>query len=40
MPTLGVKVSLGVKEFSEVPGQEISVLFVTHFISVKHLPSP
>lgn len=46
MPTLDVKVSLGVKKFSEVPGQEISIIFfllfisVTHFVTVKHLPSP
>lgn len=37
MPALDVKGSLGVKEFSEVPGQEISIFFVTHFVSV---PSP
>lgn len=40
MPALDVKVSLGVKEFSEVLGQEISIFFVTHFVSVKDLPSP
>lgn len=28
IPALDVKVSLGVKEFSEVPGQEISVFFL------------
>lgn len=28
MPTLDVKVSLGVKKFSEVPGQEISIFFL------------
>lgn len=40
MPTLDVKVSLGVKKFSEVPGQETSIFLVTHSVSVKHLSSP
>jgi len=31
MPTLDVKVSLGVKNFSEVPGQEISIIFCDSF---------